>query len=188
MRHRLKLAFALITASGLLPGLAVGDAANTGDALAWKYHCVTCHGEQGRSNASRYPNLAGLPAPYIEGRLKYFRSRSEPGNQMNAQAAPLSDPDIATLADHYSRMPVLANPARSAPELALQKGCTGCHGADGISLAPIYPNLRGQWTRYLRMQLFAYRSGKRQNAIMNGFAASLSDDEIRALAAHYGED
>lgn len=42
------------------------------------------------------------------------------------------------------------------------------------------------WKSYLRKQLVAYRSGKRQNLIMNGFAKDLSDAEIRALADFYG--
>ena len=70
--------------------------------------------------------------------------------------------------------------------LAVEKGCVACHGADGKGTAPIYPSLNGQWERYLRLQLMSYRDGKRVNSIMNGFASSLSDDEIRALAEHYG--
>lgn len=70
--------------------------------------------------------------------------------------------------------------------LAVERGCVGCHGADGKATAPIYPNLNGQWERYLRLQLMSYRDGKRVNSIMNGFASSLTDDEIRALAEHYG--
>jgi cytochrome c553 len=37
------------------------------------------------------------------------------------------------------------------------------------------------------LQLTAYRSGKRVNAIMNGMAADLSDEDIATLAAHYGK-
>jgi cytochrome c553 len=69
--------------------------------------------------------------------------------------------------------------------LAAEKGCVACHGLDGRGTAPIYPNLNGQWERYLRQQLLAYRSGRRDNGIMNGFASGLSDAEIRALAAYY---
>ena len=70
--------------------------------------------------------------------------------------------------------------------LASEKGCVACHGMDGQATAAIYPNLDGQWERYLRVQLLRYRDGKRSNAIMNGFASTLSDEEIRALAEHYG--
>jgi len=70
--------------------------------------------------------------------------------------------------------------------LAQDKGCAACHGADGVSPAPTFPNLAGQWPRYLRVQLLKYRSGERDNAVMNGQAAGLSQDEIIALAAFYG--
>ena len=71
--------------------------------------------------------------------------------------------------------------------LAQEKGCIACHGLDGRANAEIYPNLNGQWERYLRLQLLAYRSGKRDNALMNGMAAELTDREIQALAEHYGQ-
>ncbi len=71
--------------------------------------------------------------------------------------------------------------------LVVEKGCVACHGTDGKAIAPIYPILDGQYEVYLRKQLAAYRSGKRINAIMNGMAADLTDAEITALAAHYGD-
>lgn len=74
----------------------------------------------------------------------------------------------------------------AATEIAEQKGCIACHGGNGVGTASIYPNLNGQWQRYLRLQLHAYRDGKRENIIMQGMAANLTDQEITALAAHYG--
>ena len=88
-----------------LLGPATAVASTPGQQLAWKYHCVTCHGDRGKSSESRYPHLAGQNAAYLESRLKYFRAYTEPGNQMNGQAAPLDDEDIAILAEHFSRMP-----------------------------------------------------------------------------------
>jgi len=70
--------------------------------------------------------------------------------------------------------------------LAQEKGCVACHGAQGKAVVASYPNLNGQWERYLRLQLRAYRDGPRVNAIMNGMAAELTDEEINALASHYG--
>ena len=69
--------------------------------------------------------------------------------------------------------------------LATEKGCVACHGANGVSQAPTFPNLAGQWPQYLRVQLLKYRSGERQNAVMNGQAAELTREEIAALAAFY---
>ena len=78
-------------------------AADEGEKTAFKHHCVTCHGYYGKSNASRYPNLAGQNAPYLVSRLKYFRAEEEPGNQMNAQAVLLTDEEIDLLADYFSK-------------------------------------------------------------------------------------
>ena len=70
--------------------------------------------------------------------------------------------------------------------LAAEKGCVDCHGTKGKAIAPMYPNLNGQWETYLRKQLVAYRDGSRKNAIMALQAQNLTDDEIEVLAAHYG--
>ena len=58
-------------------------------------------------------------------------------------------------------------------------------GQTGVGILPEYPVLAGQHEDYLRQALRDYRSGKRQNAIMNGFAAPLTDADIRELAAHF---
>lgn len=69
--------------------------------------------------------------------------------------------------------------------LAQAKGCAGCHGMDGIGIAPTFPNLAGQHRTYLIEQLQHYRSGYRVNAMMNPQAAGLSDQEIFDLSAYY---
>jgi cytochrome c553 len=56
---------------------------------------------------------------------------------------------------------------------------------DGGGILPEYPTIAGQHGDYLRQALRDYRSGKRQNAIMNGFAATLTDADIRALADYF---
>ncbi len=80
-----------------------------------------------------------------------------------------------------------AGEAPDGAALVVEKGCVACHGEKGGAIAPIYPHLNGQYETYLRLQLAAYKSGKRVNAIMNGMAADLSDEDIAALAAHYGK-
>jgi len=63
--------------------------------------------------------------------------------------------------------------------------CAACHGADGNSAIPANPKLAGQYESYLVYALKAYRSGARQNAIMAGFAAALTDQEMADLAAWF---
>ena len=75
------------------------------------------------------------------------------------------------------------NPSRG---LEISEVCQACHGRDG-NLVPDdeTPRLAGQYEDYLIHSLKAYRSGDRENAIMQGFARDLSDQDIRDLAAWY---
>ena len=69
--------------------------------------------------------------------------------------------------------------------------CVACHAADGNSAISIYPILAGQHAAYLAKQLHNYQvkpgaaGAERANAIMAGFAATLSEDDIRNVAAYY---
>jgi len=63
--------------------------------------------------------------------------------------------------------------------------CAGCHGAEGISMMPVNPNLAGQVPGYIAAQLQAFKSGERKNAIMAGQAAGLSDEDMNDLDAYY---
>ena len=65
------------------------------------------------------------------------------------------------------------------------QSCAACHGSKGNSNNPAFPSLAGQPASYIASQLTAYREGKRENAIMNGQAAGLSDQQIRDIAAYY---
>lgn len=60
--------------------------------------------------------------------------------------------------------------------------CVACHAADGNSTTPANPKLAQQHPEYLIKQLQEYKSGKRDNAIMKGFASSMSDDDMRNIA------
>ena len=64
--------------------------------------------------------------------------------------------------------------------------CAACHGPDGNKpTGPDFPILAGQHTDYLRKALADYKSGKRSNPIMKGFAATLSNQEMDDLAAWF---
>ena len=63
--------------------------------------------------------------------------------------------------------------------------CQACHGADGNAENPMYPILAGQYQTYLLHALKAYKSGDRNNAIMAGMVAGLSEQDMADLAAYY---
>ena len=60
--------------------------------------------------------------------------------------------------------------------------CAACHAADGNSSIPVNPKLAQQHPEYLVKQLQEFKSGKRANAIMSGFSAALSDDDMRNIS------
>ncbi len=66
-----------------------------------------------------------------------------------------------------------------------EAACALCHGPTGIATLPNAPNLAGQQAIYLTEQLRNYRSGKRQNEVMNMIAKPLSDADISHLAAWF---
>lgn len=63
--------------------------------------------------------------------------------------------------------------------------CSACHGSNGNSGAADFPKLAGQHASYLASTLRAYRDGSRENAIMAGLAAVLSEEDIADLSAYY---
>lgn len=75
--------------------------------------------------------------------------------------------------------------ANAAGKAKAAQICNVCHGANGMSQIPGAPNLAGQPEMYVREQLRAYRSGKRQNEMMTIIAKPLTDDEISDLSAWY---
>ena len=69
--------------------------------------------------------------------------------------------------------------------------CVGCHGIVGYKTAfPVVyhvPKIAGQQPGYIVAALQAYKSGQRSHPSMRAIAASLSDDDMKAIAAHYSE-
>jgi cytochrome c553 len=64
--------------------------------------------------------------------------------------------------------------------------CAACHGADGNSGIPANPKLAQQHPEYIVKQLQEFKAGKRANAIMQPFAAQLSDADMKNIAAFVG--
>jgi cytochrome c553 len=89
--------------------------------------------------------------------------------------------------------PVFANdakPAAAKPDLGkgeeiATKVCGACHAFDGNRGLTANPILQGQHPEYLVKQLKDFKSGVRANAVMKGFASTLSDEDMRNVAAFY---
>jgi cytochrome c553 len=71
----------------------------------------------------------------------------------------------------------------------IRRECSTCHGAQGISVSPTFPNLAGQQAPYLEVQLKAFRDRSRADphaqAFMWGMAAQLTDSTIAGIAAYF---
>lgn len=63
--------------------------------------------------------------------------------------------------------------------------CAACHGPEGNSANPLWPNLAGQHASYIKNQLGAFKEGKRVNALMSSQAMLLSDEDMANLAVYY---
>jgi cytochrome c553 len=104
-------------------------------------------------------------------------------------AALLAAPAFANAAEEApSHAASPAAPAKVAkPDLAAGSAkfasvCVACHAADGNSTITVNPKLAQQHPEYLIAQLQAFKSGKRNNAVMMGFASGLSDDDMKNIA------
>ena len=89
---------------------------------------------------------------------------------------------VAAAALSFSAQAQTAKPDLAKGAATYGAVCVACHAADGNSTTPANPKLAQQHPEYLIKQLQEFKSGKRKNAVMQGFAAALSDDDMRNIA------
>jgi len=63
--------------------------------------------------------------------------------------------------------------------------CTACHGVNGNSVNPEWPNLAGQNAAYIREQLEMFKAKKRNNPIMQPIVDTLSEQDFADLGAFF---
>lgn len=82
-------------------------------------------------------------------------------------------------------VPALA--ASGDPDVGKKKSapCAACHGANGVSPSPEFPNLAGQYPDYLQAAITHYKNGKRKNPIMQAQVANLTPKDIMDLSAYF---
>lgn len=95
-------------------------------------------------------------------------------------AAALAAPVFSAFA--AGEAPKAAKPDLVKGEASFTAVCAACHGADGNSAVAANPKLSQQHPEYLVKQLQEFKSGKRNNAVMKGFAAALSDEDMRNIS------
>lgn len=178
--------------SPLLNLVAAASAAPQGDAAAGEAKaadCIGCHGPGGVSAAPTVPTLAGQKAAYLVEAFNAYETGARDDPMMGAFAKMASDEDAANLAAYYSgskcESALTADKQAASPGQAAAAQCVACHGADGVSANPAWPNLVGQSKDFVVNALAAYKSGARKNSMMAGIAKSLSDADVDAVAAYY---
>lgn len=174
-----------------------GDPAR-GQALAEQHGCGGCHGADGNSPASAFPNLAAQQAVYLQRELLDYKSGARANPIMQPVAAALSEGDIADLSAYYaSRRPVPLPPGDPALLAAGKRlylngnsatgipSCDGCHEENGEG-AGKFPRVAGQHADYALEQLRLYKEGQRANGarVMVTVAQRLTPEEARAVAEY----
>ena len=182
----------------------VGSSAQAGDrpekvAQQW---CAACHTATGNSISQLFPRIAGQKQNYIVRQLKEFRSKNRSDeaahDYMWGVARTLDDSAIDGVARYFAAQKPLPNPRQSdnslvsaGKEIYLRgipaKGasaCVACHG-DNAQGSDIAPRLAGQHAAYFVKQMHVFETLQRPSAAaMQGIVKSLSDADVRALAAY----
>jgi cytochrome c553 len=175
-------------------GTAMAQTASpAGDAARGKvlsYTCLGCHGIDGYKNAYpdySVPKLQGQHPEYLSAALHGYRDGDRAHLTMHSEASTLSEQDIADIAVFFAGEPL--KPSGKAPGNvpAAAALCTACHGADGVTVAPMYPSLAGQHEDYLRRAISEYAHGGRKNPVMKGFASNLKDADIEVIVHYYSQ-
>jgi cytochrome c553 len=160
--------------------------------------CIDCHGKEGNSDVLINPNLSAQHPEYIEKQLKAFKDVSRHNAAMNQVSGNLSNDDIANLGAYFKDPASVGEVKASAAIVAVKTftgdieagktksaTCAACHGADGNALVAIYPSIAGQSEAYLVKQLNDFKSGTRNDPVMAGMVAALSEDDIQNISAFF---
>ena len=189
---------ALVWIAGTAFSLALSmNAHAAGDPAAGEkkfYTCFGCHGLDDYKNAYpdySVPKLRHQTAGYLIAALQEYRSGERPHPTMHAQAASLSDQDIADIAAYLQGgEPIKPSTTANGKAPAQVAACVACHGDNGTGtdqpITPTPPILAGQHEDYLEQALVAYKNGRRKNAVMGSMAQMLkTEDDIKAAAEFF---
>ena len=179
--------------------LPVAEAAAPGPEPAAATLCAACHGEDGRSSAPAFPNLAGQQAEYLQKQLIDFAKGRRTNEVMTAALAQVPRSDFATLVVYYAAEPPPPGRVGDAVLAAAGRGifeegdwpagippCRSCHGGQGAG-SERYPRLAGQNPAYTLQQLADFKAGTRRNdprRAMREVAGRLSEVQMKALAEY----
>ena len=176
----------------ILPAFVIAGDAEKGKFKAQT--CLGCHGVPTYGNvypSYHVPKLVGQHAIYIVNALKAYQSGERSHPTMRAQAAGLTETDMQDIAAYFSGSAVGETPSQAQPlsdELNAKIAvCAACHSMDGNSQLPENPRLAGQYRDYLYQSLVDYKEGRRNNPIMLGIIATLTDADMKLLSVYFSK-
>jgi cytochrome c553 len=164
--------------------------------------CEVCHAAAGGRNeggafqhvatGTDHPASGKLPIPKDTLKLCPVCHEKMPGRPLEQRqivvAAHAGTQQCTTCHNAHSPKIIVATASGAAAgDSASGKpaNCAGCHGPDGVSTNPAWPNLAGQHGPYLIDALKAYKSGARDNVMMAATAKGLNDADMQRLASYY---
>ncbi len=189
-----------------LAGMAFSPIAVLADTAAQVKDCEGCHGNNGVSEWSDVPTIAGISAGVHGDYLLSYKDKSRPCTKskyrqgdtkrpetdMCSAAAKLSEADIEALAAHFSAKPFKAakqtvDAAKAAAGKTIHaRDCEKCHEGNGRKADADASILAGQWMPYLTTEMNAFVAGKRpQPKKMADKMKGLKPADIEALAHFY---
>jgi cytochrome subunit of sulfide dehydrogenase len=185
------------------------SAASASDLDATIANCAGCHGDDGVSQNSDVPTIAGIPEFVHSDALYFFRDNerpcaettykhgdtSRPATTMCAVVADLSDDQIDEIAAHYAGLKFVPAKQSFDADLAAkgkalhESECVRCHSAGGSNADDEASILAGQQMGYLEETFAQYKAGKReQPQKMQEKIDALSDDDVKALVNYYASE
>jgi DmsE family decaheme c-type cytochrome len=131
--------------------------------------CAACHGEGGISSKPGIPSLVGQDPQYSVPAMKAYVTGQRKHDLMRLVLAGVSEAELHNIALYYARQP--AARAQTPPVGDASAGrsatasCSGCHGAQGVTVYPGWPSLAGQDAQYLADVIRGYKRGSRNKTI-----------------------
>ncbi len=169
-------------------------------------NCGRCHGADGLGRGTgAFPRLAGQRAAYFTAAMQAYTAGKRNSGIMEPIAAGLTDGQLRQLADYYAKLDAASDDetgdrdqdairrgAAIAQEGLPQKripACVDCHGPASKPINQHYPQLAGQYSRYLVLQLSLFqnqhRGGTEYAHLMQTIARRLTSEQIQDVAAYY---
>lgn len=168
--------------------------------------CGRCHGTNGAGRGvGAFPKLAGQRPNYVYAALRAYAEGRRNSGIMQPIAAAMSPEEMRSVARYYASLPhTQAAATDTIDAAAFARGealatdgdpangipsCQDCHGPRRTRRNPFYPNLAGQYSDYIVLQLELFQQDRRGGSpfahLMHPTAERLTQEQIQDVAAYY---